>query len=487
MTTELPTPVAFISYSWTTERHCAWVRELATRLVHDGVEVRLDVWHLEGGQDKYKFMESMVTDASVTHVLVVCDKRYKEKADVRGGGVGDETAIITPEVYGDSQRKKYVPVIAERDEYGVEFVPAYLASRKYFDLSSQQASEEQYKDLLRHLFGKPLHVPPPLGKPPSFLSDTSATDSKTRHLASRATHSVKTPSRSSRADFADYYAELNEVLGTLRTKRVDGEPPDETVLAAIHRSKPYRDELAAHMNAVCQLDAPDDWVRSTTDFFEAALKHCDAQEAGTHWAHEFEAPRFFVMEAFITLAALLAKHRCERSIATLLGESFLVPRIQGDKTRDFTIFEWSFPVLDEHRRQRLKTNRTCFTADLLHDRCTDSFLPFRDLQQAEGLLYFRSARSSTWSRWRPRSWVYLSSSEAFELFAAAKSPRRWPTLRAALGVESIEDLVSQFESAFPNERDRHFFWDSNRAPWPLHVPSLFALPDLAPDRFGRKD
>jgi hypothetical protein len=50
-------------------------------------------------QDKYHFMERMVTDSQVTHVLVICDKQYAEKADARKDGVGTESQIISKEVY----------------------------------------------------------------------------------------------------------------------------------------------------------------------------------------------------------------------------------------------------------------------------------------------------------------------------------------------------------------------------------------------------
>src|SRR5215472_8574315 len=84
---------AFISYSWTTEEHRQWVLELAMRLRSHGIDVLLDRWHLKPGQDKYAFMERMVTDPAVKKVIVICDRRYQEKADKREGGVGDETLI----------------------------------------------------------------------------------------------------------------------------------------------------------------------------------------------------------------------------------------------------------------------------------------------------------------------------------------------------------------------------------------------------------
>ena len=107
------TPKVFISYSWTSEEYRESVIALATQLCHDGVDVVLDVWDLKTGQDKYVFMEQSVTDPSIDYVLILCDKKYAEKANSRQGGVGDETAIISAKVYGKVSQEKFIPVIME--------------------------------------------------------------------------------------------------------------------------------------------------------------------------------------------------------------------------------------------------------------------------------------------------------------------------------------------------------------------------------------
>ena len=78
-------PKVFISYSWTSDEYADWVRRLAEKLRSNGVDVILDRWRLRPGQDKYVFMEQMVTDPGIKKVLVLCDKRYAERADRREG------------------------------------------------------------------------------------------------------------------------------------------------------------------------------------------------------------------------------------------------------------------------------------------------------------------------------------------------------------------------------------------------------------------
>lgn len=131
-------PKIFISYAWESSD---LVLELAQRLVSHGVDVVLDKWDLKEGQDKYAFMERCVNDSEITKVLIICDKAYAQKANERTGGVGDETVIISSEIYGNTKQEKFIPIIAERDEEGQPYVPTYIKTRIYNDLSNQETYE----------------------------------------------------------------------------------------------------------------------------------------------------------------------------------------------------------------------------------------------------------------------------------------------------------------------------------------------------------
>ena len=43
----IKTPTVFISYSWDDEFHKGWVRELADKLIENGIDVYLDQYDLE--------------------------------------------------------------------------------------------------------------------------------------------------------------------------------------------------------------------------------------------------------------------------------------------------------------------------------------------------------------------------------------------------------------------------------------------------------
>lgn len=121
-------PQVFISYSWTNQEYQKSIVDLAARLRHDGVDIKLDVWDLKQGQDKYAYMEQCVTNPAIDKVLIMSDRVYAEKADTRKGGVGDETTVISSEVYKNVNQQKFIPVVMERNEDGEAFLPAYLNS-----------------------------------------------------------------------------------------------------------------------------------------------------------------------------------------------------------------------------------------------------------------------------------------------------------------------------------------------------------------------
>jgi hypothetical protein len=100
-------PKVFISYCRVSQGE--WALQLAKRLRGDGVDVQIDVWHLKPGDDMYAFMERMVTDRSVSKVLILCDKEYRDRSNNRKGGVGVEAQIISPALYRTVSQSKFIP------------------------------------------------------------------------------------------------------------------------------------------------------------------------------------------------------------------------------------------------------------------------------------------------------------------------------------------------------------------------------------------
>ena len=142
-------PTAFISYSWDSDQHRAWVQELAERLRDDGVDVKLDQWDLVPGDQLAEFMERGVREHDF--VVIICTPKYRERSDSREGGVGYEGDVMTAELMTERKQRKFIPVW--RSGAWKEAAPAWLIGKRRIDLTADPYDEQEYRKLLLALFG----------------------------------------------------------------------------------------------------------------------------------------------------------------------------------------------------------------------------------------------------------------------------------------------------------------------------------------------
>jgi hypothetical protein len=70
-------------------------------------------------------------------------------------------------------QRKFIPIACELDENDEAYLPAFFASRIWIDFSSLEKANENWEQLVRLLYGKPLHEKPTFGKTPSYISDST--------------------------------------------------------------------------------------------------------------------------------------------------------------------------------------------------------------------------------------------------------------------------------------------------------------------------
>jgi hypothetical protein len=142
-------PRAFLSYSHDDDAHKAWVRGFAERLRGDGVESILDQWETVPGDQLPAFMETAIREND--YVLIICTPKYKERADLRKGGIGYEGDIITGEMLHGAPPRKFIPVL-RRGSWD-DAAPTWCKGKYYVDLRGDPVSEAQYSDLLTTILG----------------------------------------------------------------------------------------------------------------------------------------------------------------------------------------------------------------------------------------------------------------------------------------------------------------------------------------------
>lgn len=164
-------PRVFISYSWDSPEHKSWVKSLATQLRQDGIDVRLDDWHLRG-RTIPSFMTSEVRNADF--ILAICTPRFREKVhatedDTNTTGSGWETQIASSIQFNDN-RNRMVPLLASGTWN--EAAPDVIIGLAYFDFSNEDVVGKSYKALLLRLLGRE-SAAPPLGVPPDIAGEVA--------------------------------------------------------------------------------------------------------------------------------------------------------------------------------------------------------------------------------------------------------------------------------------------------------------------------
>ncbi len=153
-------PRVFISYSWKDEAVKSWALELAKKLCANGVDARLDRFHLRPGMDLPQWMTNEVLKAS--KVLLVCDSNYAEKADTRRAGVGWETMIIQGDMMlqGEMNTKYIVVAFGDFEKN----TPIYMKSKLAI---SREDVDRDLNLLLEQIFD--IDAAPEIGPIPSWV------------------------------------------------------------------------------------------------------------------------------------------------------------------------------------------------------------------------------------------------------------------------------------------------------------------------------
>ncbi|MGV7217361.1 SEFIR domain-containing protein [Bradyrhizobium sp. UFLA05-112] len=399
-------PKVFVSYSWTSPEHQQWVVDLATQLRESGVDAILDKWDLKEGHDSIAFMERMVPDPEVQKVVIVSDRLYAERADDRRGGVGTETQIISPKIYAKADQDKFVAVISEVDAEGKAYLPTYYGSRIFIDLSNEEIYPENFEQLVRWIFGKPLFPKPQVGKPPVYIEETSVS-LPTRSRAARTIDLLQRGSPQSDASLRGYLEVLAENFEALRVD-TKSDPFDDAIIASIESFLPYRDEFVRVLTALARNNPTEDAITLIKRFFESVLPYSYPPKNLNSYSKDwFDNFKFIIHELFIYTAAVLLKYERFASLDHLITGGVYVGAIQEHShqpVQGISMFCCSLTSL-EVRKRRLSLNRTSLHADLLKERAKIAGISFEDVMQADFVLFMRDAsdalRAKLNNRWYP--------------------------------------------------------------------------------------
>ncbi len=164
-------PRVFLSYAWEDDAYRNRVEAFATRLCEDGINARLDAWHVTGSVTIPEFMASEVHHAE--KVLLVCSPKYAQKIRAMEDGEkitgsGWEHMLVTSAIWTGLKDRADVVVVVFRGTWR-DATPSFASGLPSYDLTDDAAFEEPYTELLRRLTGQTKKAPP-VGKPVTGLT-----------------------------------------------------------------------------------------------------------------------------------------------------------------------------------------------------------------------------------------------------------------------------------------------------------------------------
>lgn len=466
MATKTDSPIVFFSYSWKPIQNKNNIVDIARKLVSDGITVLLDEWSLSEGQDKYKYMEKMVNDKDVDKVLIFSNKSYTEKANDKKGGVGTESLIISDKIYSQADQTKYIPIVMEYDEKGNPYLPTFIQSRKYFDFSDEKTFGTEYQKLVMKLFGKPIMKMPPLGNPPSYVTEKPANKSIHIPIVEEIENSIKKnePSQYTK-NFYDNFLKQIEEIGYVKS---DGPNFDEKVIESINSWTELRDDFIKFFSLIVESS---EYFKIETfhNFLEKLLKYNEKPESLKSWVgYEWDNYQFILMELFLHVSAVLIQKEKFEYLSYIIKNSYLIEDYNTGKyiQLSFPYFENYITSLDDMRNKRLKLKRVSVTADLLTERANIPPIDKKMIIETDLILYYLSIFHGKTRKWIPRCSVYWRyRSTAIGIFNKLVSKKYFEKMKILFNVENTNDLKSKLDSYASTEHN----W---RVSYPLEVAPI---------------
>lgn len=403
-------PKVFISYSWSSPEHRINIKSWADDLINYGIDVVIDIYDLIEGQDKFAFMERMVTDSSISHVLIFSDNQYATKANARKDGVGTESQIISKGVYEKVDQSKFIPIVCEFDNNGKPFLPIYLQSRIYIDFSTPEEVIKNWERLIRLIYGKPSDEKPKIGKPPAYI--TSDVQIPTGHIQIKFNilKQILLQEKKGVWDYRnDFISACVEYADGLRIREKPSTPSiGAKVLEDACKLIPIRNYLIDWVLLESKYTPVIEFNNCLIELLEKLIvvksRPIELNSYNNTW---FDAHSIFVFEVFLYTIAALIKNQSYESLHEIFTAQYLLPESERHGDELFSTFRTFFGHGDSLQEVLAPEGKKLFSppAEFLKRYANRSDLPFSKLIEADLLAFMMAClKQKVW--WYPQTIVY---------------------------------------------------------------------------------
>ena len=430
MENKIEHPKVFISYSWSSKEYEEKVMNFAVKLREDGIDVVIDKWDMQAGNDTISFMERNVKDPSVNFVLMLLDKKYAEKADNRSGGVGIETQVISKKVYDDVEQSKFIPIVFDREDNEV-YIPTYLKSRFYYDLTKDNF-EEEYVKLVKQLYGRQIYYKPELGNRPKWVDDNLNSPNSLKVKVLQMQKSVNM--------FRSLETEIKKSeLGEKNINEVPDEEKNETIIKIYNNFLEYRNVL---LDIFLDKYAEENFIDEVCDFYEN-IKNWNKHNNGI----KQEIWESFIHETFIYLIAILLKYKQYKLINIVITKSYFY---DGNVTNVIDYF-YSYNIIQDAKCKLDNSSYYSGMAKLWMENIYEPKITKQEFTQADLIIYNLTILLLEKQQyyWFPVTYVYsknsIFDSSLKDFSIRLKSKYEINKFRELFGINSIDELKKLFD------------------------------------------
>ncbi|MBR2312445.1 MAG: toll/interleukin-1 receptor domain-containing protein [Clostridia bacterium] len=451
---KIPNPKVFISYAWTSETYINKVASFANSLMQTGIDVLFDKFEMKPGNELNDFMEKSVKDPSVTHVLLLLNKTYQEKADKREGGVGKETQILSEELYNNVNQTKIIPVIFEKGPNNEIYKPTYLGSTYFVDLADADRYDTEFALLVKSIYGETVYRKPELGKTPSWVTEAITFEPKTK-LQFASLKNQTNPVVNAQ-NFVLFLDSIKVKILEYKTDGIDRSDPQlfyEKYLDKYANLLPIRDEYLELIRNSVYIDSSEQKIAS---FFENVFEEIknltmNNKELLSIWLHEifiYTIAYFLKLEQYDKVAYFLGKTYCVRDYAQTLSS------FSAFYSTNHEVFDTAVRTRDDKRYYTGVGNY--WIENIKTDFCTK-----RDFTLADIICfnyYLFGDRSDLYIHWFPITYVYgssrISGENVLKKFAEKLKTREFlKNIITLFNFNSQSDFITQYKKVEKQFRD----------------------------------
>lgn len=470
----------FISYAWTNNEYTSKILLLAERLMSDGVETIIDKWDLSAGQDKYAFMEQMIQDSSIDHVLIMLNREYKQKSDERKGGVGTEAQIISSDLYNKVDQTKFIPIVIEKDDSGRPYLPIYLNNRIYIDLSENENYEYRYEELLRLIYKRPQFQKPKLGTAPLWIFEDKENISNINIKERELITSLEKNHKSRIIKVRDYIEIIqSELINAEINEKYHGQHDfGKVALDSFTAMTPVKNSL---LNVLKNIAIYDESIETFDEFFQffrniEKFYRPNTNKDNSSWTlGQYDNYALFFYELIISSMAILLKFNrynlANKFLSNVLIKDNATNWMYGGLEKNIeTIYDKfeSLHIIPEYFQSITGKSFLQPVVEILKNRVFPS-LSFSDIIEADLVLHYYRAFTSQYNQYFPRFTVYLGECKLTFLINLIYKDKSKSVL-TVFGIDNLNLLKEKIDNGY-------FLYDKLYTDYYNRIPKLTSLID----------